>query len=197
MASRDNQTQQRLPEPPEEWATALPARVVQALRAQGKTLAVAESCTGGLLAASLTAVPGCSQVFGTGVVSYSWDCKRRLLGVHRRTLLRHGAVSCETAGEMARGVRRRAGAHIGIAITGEAGPQAAEAQPVGRVYIALADKKQTWVQTWQLDAPGRGREAIRRAAVACALDAVWRYIEGRPLDENKQTERENNADIRN
>ena len=92
MASRDNQTQQRLSEPPEEWVAALPARVVQALRAQGKTLAVAESCTGGLLAASLTAVPGCSQVFGTGVVSYSWDCKQRLLGVRRRTLLRHGAV---------------------------------------------------------------------------------------------------------
>ncbi|MBQ1202285.1 MAG: CinA family protein [Loktanella sp.] len=197
MASHDNATEYRRHAPSEELAADLPAHVVQTLRAQRKTLATAESCTGGLLASYLTAVPGCSQVFGTGVVSYSWDCKRRLLGVRRRTLVMHGAVSRETAGEMARGVRRRAGAHLGVALTGEAGPQAAEAKPVGRVYIALADAKQTWVQACQLDTPDRDREGIRRAAAFCALDMVCRYLEGRPLDENKQTERENDADTGN
>ncbi len=156
----------------------LPRRVVDLLKAQGLTLATAESCTGGLVAQQLTAVPGCSQVFGTGVVSYSCACKQSLLGVREETLTACGAVSAATAGEMARGVRRQSGAALGVSVTGEAGPVPAEAQPVGTVFIALADAKRTWVKELHIDAPGR--EAIRRAAAGHVLDLVRRYLEAYP-----------------
>lgn len=156
----------------------LAARVVQLLQQHGMTVALAESCTGGMVAAALTDVPGCSQVFGTGVVSYSLDCKQHLLRVRKETLGAHGAVSAETAGEMARGVRRTGGATLGLSFTGEAGPQAAEAQPVGTVYVALADDGRTWVR--RLDIGDRGREEIRRRATAQGLDLLRRYLEAYP-----------------
>lgn len=158
----------------------LAARVVELLDGQGMTLAAAESCTGGLVASALTAVPGCSRVFGTGVVSYSLDCKEKLLRVRKDTLKAHGAVSRETAGEMARGVRVSSGADLGISITGEAGPNPSEDHPVGTVFIALADDRRTWVQELHLDDGVRDRNAIRRAASAYALDLVRRYLEAYP-----------------
>ncbi len=158
----------------------LAARVVELLQQRDMTVAAAESCTGGLLASALTAVPGCSKVFGTGVVSYSCDCKEKLLHVKKETLKAHGAVSRETAGEMARGVRNAAGSHLGISITGEAGPQPAEDHPVGTVYIAFADGKRTWVQELHLDDGVRDRAAIRQAAAAYAMDLIRRYLEAYP-----------------
>lgn len=160
--------------------TDLAHRVVALLEEKQRTLAVAESCTGGMVASRLTDVPGCSQVFGTGVVSYSRDCKAQLLGVRRETLSRYGAVSEQTAGEMARGVRSHSGAALGLSITGEAGPKASEEHPVGTVYIALADGKRTWVQEWQFGNGSRDRTAIRRAAAGAALDLVRRYLEAYP-----------------
>ncbi len=158
----------------------LAARVVELLTQKGLTLALAESCTGGMVAASLTAVPGCSQVFGTGVVSYSCDCKEKLLHVRRDTLHRYGAVSDKTVTEMAQGVRRVGNARLGLSITGEAGPHPAEDHPVGTVYIALSDGRRTWVQRWQLDDGVRGRNGIRQAAASRALDLVRRYLEAYP-----------------
>lgn len=158
----------------------LEALAIALLTEKNKTVAVAESCTGGLLASRLTGVPGCSQVFGTGVVSYSWDCKKQMLGVSADTLENCGAVSAETAREMADGIRRRAGADIGIAVTGEAGPQAAEDQPVGTVFIALADAKRTWVKRLQLDAATMDRAAIRRVAASYGLDHLRRYLQAYP-----------------
>ena len=158
----------------------LSRRVVALLEEKQLTLAVAESCTGGMVAARLTDVPGCSRVFGTGVVSYSGDCKETMLGVRRETLSRYGAVSEQTAGEMARGVRQHSGASLGLSITGEAGPRAAEDRPVGTVYIALSDGKRTWVQEWQFGNGSRDRGAIRRAAASAALDLVRRYLEAYP-----------------
>lgn len=158
----------------------LSRRVVALLEEKQLTLAVAESCTGGMVAARLTDVPGCSRVFGTGVVSYSGDCKETMLGVRRETLSRYGAVSEQTAGEMARGVRQHSGASLGLSITGEAGPRAAEDRPVGTVYIALTDGKRTWVQEWQFGNGSRDRGAIRRAAASAALDLVRRYLEAYP-----------------
>lgn len=155
-------------------------RVVMLLEEKQRTLALAESCTGGMVASRLTDVPGCSQVFGTGVVSYSRDCKAQLLGVRRETLSRYGAVSEQTAGEMARGVRAHSGAALGLSITGEAGPKPSEKRPVGTVYIALADGKRTWVQEWQFGNGSRDRAAIRRAASSAALDLVRRYLEAYP-----------------
>ncbi len=158
----------------------LPERVVALLDNHGLTLSTAESCTGGMVAQRLTGVSGCSKVFGTGVVSYSNACKRELLGVEEDTLAACGAVSAETAGEMARGIRRRSGASLGVSVTGEAGPLPAEDHPVGTVYVALADAKRTWVRELRLDAPDRDRNGIRRVAAAYALDLVRRYLEAYP-----------------
>ncbi|MBQ4332604.1 MAG: nicotinamide-nucleotide amidohydrolase family protein [Clostridia bacterium] len=156
----------------------LAACVVRLLNAHGLTVATAESCTGGLIAAALTDVPGASRVFGTGVVSYSNECKEKLLAVSPDTLEQTGAVSAATAGQMARGVRQSAGAHIGVSVTGEAGPQPAEDRPVGTVFIALADKKRTWVEELHLDGPDRA--AIRRQAADQVLWLLWRYLSAYP-----------------
>ncbi len=158
----------------------LEAQTVALLTEKHKTVAVAESCTGGLIASRLTDVPGCSAVFGTGIVSYSWDCKQQLLGVSAQTLESQGAVSAQTAREMAHGIRRKAGADIGIATTGEAGPQAAEDKPVGTVFVALADVKRTWVKELHFNAERMDREAIRRAAAGYALELARRYLQAYP-----------------
>ncbi len=114
-------------------------RVGELLTARGLTLAVAESCSGGLLAHRLTNVPGSSAYFMGGVVAYANRIKEELLGVHPETLLAHGAVSEETAREMAQGVRRRFGVDLALAITGIAGPGGGTPEkPVGLTYIALA-----------------------------------------------------------
>ena len=119
---------------------ALSQSLGERLRAGGLTLATAESCTGGALAAALTAIAGCSDYFPGGVVSYSNDAKRELLGVPATVLESAGAVSEECALAMARGARRALGADLALATTGIAGPGGAEpGKPVGLVYIALAD----------------------------------------------------------
>ena len=152
--------------------------VVRRLTALDLTVATAESCTGGLIAAALTDVPGSSRVFGTGVISYSNACKTALLAVSADTLSAVGAVSAETAGQMARGVRQTGGAAIGVAVTGEAGPHPAEDRPVGTVFIALADHKRTWVEELHLDGPDRA--AIRRQAADSVLWLLWRYLAAYP-----------------
>ncbi len=156
----------------------LAAVVVRLLTAHGLTVSTAESCTGGLIAAALTDVPGASRVFGTGVVSYSNTCKEALLAVSSDTLAATGAVSAATAGQMARGVRAAADASIGVAVTGEAGPIPAEDHPVGTVFIALADAKRTWVEELHLD--GVDRAAIRGQAADSVLWLLWRYLSAYP-----------------
>lgn len=156
----------------------LAAGVVRLLTAHGLTVATAESCTGGMIAAALTDVPGASRVFGTGVVSYSNSCKQAMLAVSADTLAESGAVSAETAGQMARGVRVTAAAQVGVSVTGEAGPQPAEALPVGTVFIALADKKRTWVEELHLEGPDRA--SIRCQAADHVLWLLWRYLSAYP-----------------
>ncbi|WP_440764210.1 CinA family protein [Natronorubrum sp. DTA7] len=117
----------------------LPMAVADALRAREETLAVAESCTGGLIGAAITAVPGASDYFDSGLTTYAYDAKRRHLGVSRESLDEHGAVSEPVAHEMARGVRDVADVTWGIATTGVAGPTGGtEEDPVGTVYIGIA-----------------------------------------------------------
>ncbi len=155
----------------------LAARVVALLKEHGKTVATAESCTGGLIAAALTDIPGSSAVIGTGVVSYSNDCKQRLLEVSEDTIQQYGVVSAPVATQMARGVRRAAAADVAVAVTGEAGPVASGQQPVGTVFIGLADHRRSWVRECHLEGD---REAVRRQAVANALDLLRRYLEAFP-----------------
>lgn len=158
----------------------LAVRAVALLKERKKTVATAESCTGGLVAAALTDIPGSSAVIGTGVVAYSWECKQRLLDVDAAVLEQYGAVSEPVARQMAQGVRRRSGADLGIAVTGEAGPVAGEEQPIGTVFIALADSRRTWVKELHLEGEGLDRNAIRRLAAAHLLELTVKYMEAYP-----------------
>lgn len=113
------------------------AAVVAELVRQEATLAVAESLTGGLIGAAITSVPGASRVFRGGVISYATELKRELLGVPAELLRREGAVHPDVAAAMASGVARLCGAGYGLAVTGVAGPEPQDGQPVGTVYVAV------------------------------------------------------------
>jgi len=149
--------------------------VLEGLRRRGQTLATAESCTGGLISADLTDVPGASEVFLGGIVSYSNDAKEGLLGVEHETLVAHGAVSEEVALSMAGGVRERLAADWGIGITGIAGPGGGTAEkPVGLVHWAVAGP--TGVEARHRVFLG-DRSIIRRWSVNAALDLLRRRLD--------------------
>lgn len=134
---------------------------------KGLKLAAAESCTGGLVAALFTEVPGSSSVFERGYVTYSNISKTELLGVEPALIETHGAVSEQVAVAMAQGALMRANVDIAVAITGIAGPTGGTPQkPVGLVYIAVATKKETRVEFYYFEG---GRAAIRLQSVAQAL----------------------------
>ena len=140
-------------------------------RTQGLRIATAESCTGGLVAALLTEIAGSSDVFDRGFVTYSNAAKQDLLGVQAATLQAHGAVSAETAREMAWGALRRSQAHIAVAITGVAGPGGGSAdKPVGLVHFGCAHGDET--TTVERRFGDLGRERVRMASVVQALDML-------------------------
>ncbi len=140
----------------------------------GSTLSVAESCTGGRVGWRLTRVPGSSDYFKGGVIAYSDDLKKRLLGVKASVLKKHGAVSSETALMMARGVREKCATDYGLAITGVAGPGGGtKTKPVGMVFAAVAGGAGERVRELRL-AGGRG--SIRRAACQGALELLRRFL---------------------
>lgn len=135
------------------------------------TLAVAESCTGGLFGARITETSGASKYFLGGVIAYQNHAKTSLLGVPKSVLGKYGAVSAQTAVRMASGVRKKFKADIGIAVTGIAGPGGGRpAKPVGLVYIALSTGKRTVSKKFFFKG---SRVAVRRAAAAKAL--AWFY----------------------
>jgi nicotinamide-nucleotide amidase len=145
------------------------------LAAQGLTLAVAESCTGGLIAKRVTDVPGSSRYFLSGIVAYSNQAKIGLLGVPAELIEARGAVSPEVAEAMARGVRQRAGADVGVGVTGIAGPEGGTPEkPVGLVYIGLAVGDQ--VEHRKLQIPG-DRERVRELTTQLAMDWVRRRLQ--------------------
>lgn len=147
----------------------------RALRAAGWTLALAESCTGGLIAGRITNVPGSSDYFRGGVVAYSNDAKVALLGVPPDVLAAHGAVSAEVAEAMAIGAKDRLGATLGVSVTGIAGPGGGTAEkPVGLVYIGLA--RGGWTEVHRLQSAG-DRERIRWHTSQAALDLIRRHAQ--------------------
>lgn len=148
--------------------------VGQMLVDAGSTVAAAESCTAGLLAGTITAVPGSSAWFRGGLVAYQDDLKQSLAGVSRESLERHGAVSTQVASELARGVRERCRSTLGLGITGIAGPTGGSPdKPVGLVHLALCDGEGTTVRELRL--PGN-REQVRGRTVTAALDLVRRHL---------------------
>ena len=159
-----------------DGGTDLAAVVLRQLQDKGAKLAVAESCTGGLLGARLSAVPGASQVFLGGVVAYDNDVKLQFLGVSADDLALHGAVSEPVARQMARGIARATGAEAAMAITGIAGPGGGtEEKPVGSVWIAVVWKDTE--RAFTLVLPG-DREDVRGRAAQYALDYLRKIVAG-------------------
>lgn len=153
--------------------------LIERLLQKGMTIATAESCSGGLLSKRITDVPGASAVFHLGVCTYADEMKIKMLGVNPDTLAQHGAVSEQTAQEMAAGVRRQAGADIGIGITGVAGPGGGtQEKPVGLIYIAVDSEHYSVVEKYLPGHRGVGRDQLRfmgtQVALRLAMDAVKR-----------------------
>jgi len=153
---------------------ALAEAVLELSRARGWTLATAESCTGGLVGARLTEVPGASDAYVGGIVAYSDDVKRALLAVRAETLREHGAVSAETAAEMATGARHALAADVAVAVTGVAGPGGGTPdKPVGLVYITVDSPDGSSTEKLQI---GGDRQTIREHATEAALRLVHRHL---------------------
>jgi len=148
----------------------LPGLVVRRLRSEGRTLAVMESVTGGLLASLLTDVPGVSKVFLGGMVSYTGEAKVRF-GVSPAVLEAHGQVSPEAAAAMAAAAREGLGADYGLAVTGVAGPEGLEGHPVGTVFVGLAGPEGNQTRGYRF--PDQGRESVRQRAAYAALAFFW------------------------
>lgn len=144
------------------------------------TIATAESCTGGLVAETLTNFAGISRVFMGGAVTYANEAKEEILGVNKRTLEKYGAVSRETAVEMAEGIRKRLKTDMGISITGIAGPDGGTVEkPVGLVYIGLSSDKGTLTKELRLSG---NRKRIRTVTALHAFDMIRRHIIGLEID---------------
>ena len=142
-------------------------------RLAGKRLATAESLTGGAIGAAITAVPGASAVYAGGIVSYTNRIKQQLLGVAPETLEIYGAVSLQTAREMAAGARKHLESDVAVSVTGLAGPDSDEyGHPVGTVFIGYADESQILAREYHFEGD---RESVRRQTVEAALALILEY----------------------
>lgn len=149
-------------------------KLLDTLFAKNLTLSIAESCTGGLLSSRLTNIPGSSKVFLSGIVAYSNNAKNKILRVPKKIIRTEGAVSAETAKQMAYNVRQLTHSSIGIAITGIAGPGGGtKFKPVGTVFIAVSLRKKTLVQRFHFSG---NRLQIRRKATDKAIDMLLKEI---------------------
>lgn len=151
-------------------------RIGKMLKERGLKIAVAESCTGGLISSRITDISGASDYFEAGITTYSNVSKIRLLNVPKDTIDRYGAVSEETAKSMAEGVKKTLHADIGVSVTGIAGPTGGtEGKPVGTVFIGLATKQAIYVRKFFFDG---NRLEIRRKTSDAAFMLVEEYLEG-------------------
>ncbi|MEW2131588.1 nicotinamide-nucleotide amidohydrolase family protein [Streptomyces sp. NPDC005435] len=178
--------------------TTTATQLVRLLTVSGETLAVAESLTGGLVAAEITAVPGASRVFRGSVTAYATELKHRLLGVDAALLERRGAVDPQVAAQMAAGVRQALGADWGIATTGVAGPDPQDGNPVGTVFVAVAGPAGKSPDS----APGGKVEAlrlngsraeIRRESVRSVLALLLRELAGEQTGNERAQDTERNG----
>lgn len=163
--------------------TSLATRVFLAIRVARQTLATAESLTGGHLAALITDVPGASDIYLGGVVSYATELKVSLLQVPQEIVDEHGVVSAECAAAMAKGIRGRTGAHWALATTGVAGPAEQEGKPVGTVYVGLAGPGR--IETLALDLEG-DRASIQAQTCEHALAALERALDDQVRRESQR-----------
>ena len=158
-----------------EQLAGIAAETVEILKKEGLTVSCAESCTGGMISSCITSVAGASSVFELGITSYSSRIKNAVLGVKSDTLSEYGAVSRQTAREMAVEVRKIAGSDIAVSVTGAAGPDPCEGKPVGTVYIALADGKDIRVEKLTIEPDSR--EAIRKTACSAVFAMICKCVE--------------------
>lgn len=154
----------------------LATKVGRRLRAAGEMLVTAESCTGGWVSGAVTSVSGSSRWFERGFVTYSDAAKRQMLGVKKKTLRKHGAVSEETAREMAKGALKRSRGTIAVAVTGVAGPTGGSAaKPVGMVCFSFATSKLVLSEMRHFKG---NRESVRRQSVTRALEGLLELLDG-------------------
>jgi len=152
--------------------TRLCCDVLKAL--EGKTLATAESCTGGMIGAMLTSVPGASKVYKGGIISYWSEVKQELLGVDEDDLKNLGPVSMQVAGSMAEGARKALQVDVAVSVTGLAGPDGDEyGRPVGTVFIGFCNGAKTLAKQYRFSG---GREEVRRQAAEAALQLILECI---------------------
>lgn len=149
-------------------------QTVKLLLDRNLSVSTAESCTGGLVAKMITDFSGVSEIFSEGYVTYANSAKMKNLGVKEETLETYGAVSEQTAREMAEGVKKRSGADIGVSATGIAGPGGGTIEkPVGTVFIALATENKTIVEKLSLSG---SRSRVRRKTAYHIFDLIWREL---------------------
>lgn len=154
--------------------------LINLIRQDGKTLATAESCTGGLIASRITQVSGVSDIFSGGVVSYSNEMKEEYLDIPFQLLREKGAVSKEVAEEMVKGVLKKSNASYAISVTGIAGPSGGDKEkPVGTVYVAIGDKDSIFVRKLRIE---RSRNIFQSCTATVALDLLRRFIKGEDLE---------------
>lgn len=178
--------------------TSTAADVLRLLTVRGETLAVAESLTGGLVAAAITAAPGSSKAFRGSITAYATELKHRLLGVDATLLDQQGAVDPQVAAQMAEGVRKALGADWGISTTGVAGPEPQDGQPVGTVYVAVAGPSTAdsdaisggKVASLRLNG---GRTEIRRESVRSVLALLLEELAGEQAGNERAQNTEQNG----
>jgi nicotinamide-nucleotide amidase len=178
--------------------TSTAADVLRLLRVRGETLAVAESLTGGLVAAAITDVPGASQAFRGSVTAYATEVKHQLLGVDATLLDQRGAVDPQVAAQMADGVRKALGADWGISTTGVAGPDPQDGQPVGTVHVAVAGPRGAdsgafdggKVASLRLNG---GRAEIRMESVRSVLGLLLQELVGEQTGNERAQDTEQNG----
>ena len=149
-------------------------KLFELLKFNNLTISTAESCTGGMIASAITNVSGASAFFGTGVVTYSNEAKMKLIGVNKETLDKYGAVSEQTATEMAEGVLKLGESDVSVAVTGIAGPTGGTTEkPVGLVYIGVSGKNGTYVYKNIFNG---NRDEVRKQTVSTAFEVVYDYL---------------------